>query len=214
MSVSYIGGMARTSNSAPVTRGRGRPREFDIEQALGRAIGVFCKRGFQGTSIGDLEEAMGLTAGSIYKAFKDKEALFAAALDRYIALRDAQLLGRLDACRTGRERVRELLIHYAELSCGRQGQLGCLIVGTAVGVALVDPQVAERIRARLKGFEARIGELVEGGKRDGSIPAAIDSAATARVLLCLLQGMRVIGKVGRRRDEMLAAVDVALRLID
>lgn len=214
MIISHIESMASTTGPARTPRGRGRPREFDVEQAIGRAVDVFCERGYHATSIGHLEEAMQLTAGSIYKAFKDKQAVFAAALERYISLRDAQLLARLDACRTGRERVREVLTHYAELSCGRRGQIGCLIVGTSVEVTVVDRHVAERIRTRLRDFEARITELIDGGKLDGSIPAAIDSAATARVLLCILQGMRVIGKLGRRRDEMLAAVDAAMRLID
>ena len=64
------------------TAPRGRPREFDIDDALDRAIPLFCGGGFHGTSLNDLADGMQLTQGSIYKAFKDKRSLFLAAMDR------------------------------------------------------------------------------------------------------------------------------------
>src|SRR6218665_3263436 len=80
--------MPTIPGSAPMDlpRSRGRPREFDRDEALDRAIRIFCQRGYHATSIGELGEAMGLTAGSIYKAFKDKRAVFLAALDRAIRI--------------------------------------------------------------------------------------------------------------------------------
>ncbi|WP_428115063.1 TetR/AcrR family transcriptional regulator, partial [Bradyrhizobium sp.] len=78
-----------TRSSLEKSRGPGRPREFDMDKALDRAIGVFRERGFHATSIGDLKDATDLTAGSIYKAFKDKRAVFLAAFDRYTSLRNA-----------------------------------------------------------------------------------------------------------------------------
>ena len=71
------------SSPALAARGRGRPREFDIDEALAKAILVFRERGYHATSIADLTAAMGLAAGSVYKAFKDKRAVFLAAFDRY-----------------------------------------------------------------------------------------------------------------------------------
>ena len=68
------------------SKSRGRPREFDIDEALDKAIPVLCGRGYHGTSINDLADAMQLTVGSIYKAFKDKRGVFLAALDRQSSL--------------------------------------------------------------------------------------------------------------------------------
>ncbi|MGG2478048.1 TetR/AcrR family transcriptional regulator, partial [Rhizobium sp. BR5] len=68
---------------SPEQRHRGRPREFDIERALDGAIRVFSRRGYHATSVGDLTDAMELAQGSLYKAFKDKKAIFIATMERY-----------------------------------------------------------------------------------------------------------------------------------
>ena len=203
-----------SSRARAAPRGPGRPREFDVDQAIDRAIVVFRERGYHATSISDLQDAMGLTAGSIYKAFKDKRAVFIAALDRYMALRDARLAQRLETARTGRERLRRLLTLHAEAAFGQEGRRGCLVVGSAVELALFDPEIAGRVTARLKSYESHIAQLIAEGQADRSIRATVDRHTTARVMLCILQGLRVVGKTGRSGDEMLAVVDTALRLVE
>src|SRR6202012_4020630 len=90
--LSLYGGMNKTASYLPVAaRPRGRPREFDMDKALDQAIRVFSEHGYHATSIGDLIDAMGLASGSIYKAFRDKRAVFLAALDRHILLRREQI---------------------------------------------------------------------------------------------------------------------------
>ncbi len=108
-------------------RSPGRPREFDLDQALDQAIAVFSERGYSGASIADLGKAMGLTAGSLYKAFADKQALFVAAFERYTALRLAKLDEAQATAPTGRERLRQVLVHYVVSSSGAEGRRGCLI---------------------------------------------------------------------------------------
>src|SRR5262249_22722715 len=95
--------------SATQARGPGRPREFDIEDALDKEVGVFCERGFHATSITDLSRAMELTAGSLYKAFKDKRDVFLAALDRQAGQRSRELLCAVEQGRDGRDRLRRAL---------------------------------------------------------------------------------------------------------
>ena len=94
--------MIRTAGlPAYAARPRGRPREFDIDKALDQAIRVFREHGYNATSIGDLISAMGLASGSIYKAFKDKRAVFLAAFDRYMSLRNDQLRQVADTTKGG-----------------------------------------------------------------------------------------------------------------
>ena len=83
--------MKKTSAAAatPPRKPRGRPRSFDRDAALGRAMEVFWTKGFEGTSINDLTEAMGINPPSLYAAFGDKERLFIEAIERYQAARDA-----------------------------------------------------------------------------------------------------------------------------
>jgi TetR/AcrR family transcriptional repressor of nem operon len=192
----------------------GRPREFDMGDALDKAVQVFCERGFHATSIADLMDAMGLTTGSIYKAFKDKRAVFIAALDRQMAQRACALREALDAAGSGRAKVRAALEVYASVSYGTQGRMGCLVVGTAVELATFDAEIAERVVDSLHKREKLLADLIRLGQSDGSIAAGVAVKPTARFMLCLLQGLRVVGKISPTRAEMQSAVDVAMKVFD
>lgn len=194
-------------------RSPGRPRKFDMDQALDQAIAVFSERGYQGTSISQLSEAMGLTAGSLYKAFADKRALFVAAFERYLALRNEVLRQALATVPTGREQVRQVLTYYAESSVGMPGRQGCLIVNSAMTLSVAEPEVADRVTWALQANEARLLTLVQLGQQDGSIAPALDCATVARLLLCVVQGMRVVGKTGRSSWEMRVLVDQAMKVL-
>ncbi len=174
---------------------------------------MFSEHGYHATSIGDLTAATGVTAGSLYKAFPDKHAVFLAALDRYLAVREQQVQARLATTRTGRERIQALLDLYAGWSHDAQGRRGCLVVGSAVELSTSDAEVAARVAGVLARYEKRLAGFVQLGLEDGSIPPHVDGAAAARVLLCVMQGMRVIGKTGRTRDDIMGMVETAMRVV-
>jgi AcrR family transcriptional regulator len=194
-------------------RSQGRPREFDMDDALDKAIGVFREHGFHATSVGDLADAMELASGSIYKAFRDKRAVFLAAFDRYASVRNEQIRRVAATGKTGIERLRAVLAFYVKSSQGAEGRRGCLVVGSAVEMAIFDPEIATRVTATLKKNEAFLAELIQQGQSDGSIPSGIDAENTARVMVCLTQGMRVVGKTGRPLPEPSAVVGIAMKLV-
>ena len=185
-----------------------------MNEALDKAVRVFCERGYHATSIADLTSAMELASGSIYKAFKDKRAIFLAAFDHYKAARDAQLREAIQRGGNGRERLRNALDFFAASSYGAQGQLGCLVVSGAAELATFDEEIAQRVTGSLGRSETMLGELIRQGQEDGSIPTTLDSQATARLILCVLQGMRVIGKAGRSKKDMQVVADAAMKLLD
>jgi AcrR family transcriptional regulator len=195
------------------TRTRGRPREFDRDAALDKALQVFAERGYHAASISELTEAMGLASGSVYKAFKDKRGIFLAAFDRYRTVRRGMLDARMAKVGTGREKIREVLAHYALSSHGAPGRCGCLVVSSANDLALFDVEAAERVAAAFTANEKLITDLLCLGQSDGSIAAEIDVAATARTLLCLTKGMRVVGKTGRSEEDMVAVAETAMKLL-
>jgi TetR/AcrR family transcriptional regulator, transcriptional repressor for nem operon len=196
-----------------MSRPRGRPREFDIDEALDRAIRVFCEQGYHGTSIPDLVSGMGLTSGSIYKAFEDKRAVFLAALDRYIVLRKEQIAAAAHSSKPARERLRDVLAFFVESSKGTEGRRGCMVVGSAVELAILDREVAARVNYSLRTNEAILADLIRRGQEDKSIPPGIDPDGTARVMVGLTQGLRVLGKSGRAPPDTFATVDIALKLL-
>jgi TetR/AcrR family transcriptional regulator, transcriptional repressor for nem operon len=205
--------MANNAFSFTTSPSRGRPREFDIDAALDKSVRVFRERGYHAASIADLTRAMELASGSVYKAFKDKRAVFLATFDREGKTRSEKLRRLLSTVKSGRDRLRIALNFYAESSHGVEGKRGCLIVGTAAELATLDGEVAQRVTAALRQSETLLVDLIRQGQADGSIPAGIDSRVTARLMLCLLQGMRVIGKTGRSRKEMMAVADAAMKLL-
>jgi TetR/AcrR family transcriptional repressor of nem operon len=209
----YCSRMAQIAKhiESPV-RARGRPREFDIDDALDKAVRVFSERGYHATSIGDLTAAMEIASGSIYKAFKDKRDVLLAAFDRYKATRNEQIRHVADTTKSGRERLRDVLVSYVEASQGSEGRRGCLVVGCTVELAGLDPVIAARVSASLKGNEAFLAELIRHGQADGSIPININADDTARLLVCLTQGLRVVGKTGRKL-EAAALIDIAMKML-
>src|SRR6202047_4987659 len=195
-------------------RGPGRPREFDLDEALDKAIGTCSENGYHATSLGKLTEAMEIAEGSLYKAFRDKRGVFLAAFERYVMLRSERLAQEVANTRTGRDKVRAILAAYAEYSHGKTGRRGCLVVGSAVDLASSDPEMAKRVAAVLASQERRLVAFIREGREDGSVSSRVDAAVTARLLLCVVQGMRVLGKTGRSREEMASLVDSALKLLD
>jgi TetR/AcrR family transcriptional regulator, transcriptional repressor for nem operon len=196
------------------TRAAGRPREFDIDTALDKAVAVFSERGYHGTAISDLREAMGLTAGSLYKAFKDKRAIFLAAFDRYKQVRNAALDEELELASDGRDGVRRMLAFYAEGAHGHAGRRGCLAVGVAVEMAIFDDEAAARVGRSMDRFEDTFEALIRRGQADGSVSRSIEPKATARLLLTVVQGLRVLGKTSPNREETFSVVDAAMKLLD
>jgi TetR/AcrR family transcriptional repressor of nem operon len=204
----------KISSSRPPLSARGRPREFDIDDALDKAIPVFCQRGFHGASLNDLADGMKLAQGSIYKAFKDKRGLFLAALDREEAIYKGNLIETVDKAKSGRDKLRAALLFYVELSQGMEGERGCLVVSTAVELASQDADIAKRVRDSFQRREVFIKSLIQLGQRDGSIPRYVDSEGTAWLMLFLFQGLRVVGKTGVTRKKLLGVVNAAVKALD
>ena len=136
-------------------------------------------RGYHGTSIGDLADAMQLTPGSLYKAFKDKQGILLAAFDRYRVLRSTKLKAAIAPHALGGDKIRAALHLYAEAACGDPGQRGCLVIATAAELAATDPVAAERVAVAHAANEAVTKDCILLGQADGSISADIDAADTA-----------------------------------
>lgn len=195
------------------TRSRGRPREFDMNAALDAALRVFSERGYHATSISDLAEAMSLAPGSIYKAFKDKRGIFVAAFTRYRQLGRRRLEAMVASAETGREKVFQMVMYYTERSHGESGRKGCLVVGGANDFALLDDETAAHVATAFAADEKLMADLIRFGQTDGTIPKTVDPDAAALAFLCFTKGLRVIGKTGRSRQEMVAAAEAAMKLV-
>jgi TetR/AcrR family transcriptional repressor of nem operon len=186
-----------------------RPREFDRDQALDRAVEVFWARGYERTSVEDLTESMGIQRGSLYAAFGDKHRLFLEALERYeerFYREMRELLGRTPA-REGIESVFRKVV--SECACDSGGK-GCFITNTAVALAEDDPETAARVRANLK----RVESAFESALRSARLPSGRDPRSLARFLTNGLQGLRVLSRCCVDVEVLEDVVDVTLSVLD
>lgn len=205
---------AKITESRPTQQGQtGRPREFDKDKALDAALAVFQSHGFEGASIARLSEAMGLTTGSIYKAFGDKTGLFLAAYAHYRAKRGQILAARLEKQQTGYEKTMEILRYYADLAHGESGNAGCLVITSAHDLANLNETAGDAVRVAFRENEARLLANITLGQKDGSIKTACDPHALAKMLLCLTSGMRVVGRIGASHDDMQQVTATAAKLL-
>src|SRR5258706_1134346 len=184
------------SHQTPVQLPRGRPRSFDTEAAVERAMGVFWSRGYHATALPDLLRATKLSRGSLYAAFGDKHSLFLRALDRYIADALTRMDIELDPRREPVDGLRAYLAGYVDRTSGASGRRGCLLVATAMELAGHDPDVQGRIGSFFKAMETKAAGALARAKVAGELAAGVEPASAARILVCFVEGLRVIGKSG------------------
>ena len=189
---------------------RGRPRSFDTEAAVERAMGVFWSRGYHATALPDLLRATKLSRGSLYAAFGDKHGLFLRALDRYIADALARMDVEFDPRRAPVAGLRAWLAGYVDRTSGANGRRGCLLVATAMELAGRDVEVDRRIAGFFKAMETRVADALARAKAAGELADGVEPVSAARLMVCFVEGLRVTGKTGPARSTSQATADALL----
>ncbi len=198
------------SRQTTVRLPRGRPRSFDMEAAVERAMHVFWSHGYHATALPDLLRATRLSRGSLYAAFGDKHSLFLRALDHYIA--DA--LTRMDSELAPRNEpvdgLRAFLAGYVDRTSGSNGRRGCLLVATAMELAGQDAEVHRRIAGFFKAMEAKVADTLSRAKTAGRLADGVEPSSAARILVCFVEGLRVVSKTAPPRTTSQATADALL----
>ena len=188
----------------------GRPRAFDVDEALDQALKVFWRRGYEGASLPDLTRAMGINRPSLYAAFGNKEALFRKALDRYNDGPAAYVREALEEP-TARAVVEALLRGAVEqLSSPRHPQ-GCLMVQGALSCGTTADPIRRELAARRAAVEAAIRRRFKRAISDGDLPADTAAGDLARYVSTVMYGMAVRAAGGASRKELLRVEKMALR---
>jgi AcrR family transcriptional regulator len=190
---------------------KGRPREFDCGEALDKALHVFWSRGYEGTSLSDLTEAMGISRPSLYAAFGNKEELFRRALDRYAEVAPGQIHREALALPTARAVVERLLRGFAETLTDPKHPPGCLAVQGALSCGEAAQAVKDALAARRAAGQAALRERLERAKAERDLPPDSDPAALARYVATVTQGMSVQAAGGTKRAELLEVAEMALK---
>lgn len=177
----------------------GRPRGFDIGDALEKAQGVFCRLGYDAASLSELTKAMGINSPSLYAAFGSKEGLFRAVMDRYAQQRVQDLEAGLDAP-TARDAVDHILAIAARLYTEDKGEVSWLVMrgGAACGC----PAIADDLSSRRDGIETALRKRFERAVQEGDLGERADPAALARYVMSVLTGMGIQAAEGASEEEL------------
>jgi AcrR family transcriptional regulator len=190
---------------------KGRPREFDVEEALAAALRVFWTKGYESASLTDLTDAMGITRPSLYAAFGNKEALFRKALDLYEREKLAYVAEALKAP-TSRQVAERLLNGALEMQTSDCNPKGCMRVIGSVSCSPEAASIREDLMARRKSSQDALCARLEQAKADGDLPEGCDVQGLCAYLGAILQGMSIQAGSGASKQQLEALVETSLAM--
>jgi AcrR family transcriptional regulator len=192
-----------------------RPREFDEAEIVARAMGVFWRKGFESTSVADLEDATGLQRGSLYGAFGNKHGLFLEALDLYTKSVLGGMRSRIHSADDPLEALRAFVRCGGE-DCKQEPSRsrGCMVGNSFQELAACDEVARGRLDAFRKDLTHIMAEGIRRAQSTGRFPKARDPDAVATALQCGMQGLALLAKSGPPPSVIDGAVHEILRLLD
>lgn len=188
---------------------RGRPREFDADQALDRATDVFWRQGYDGTSITDLTASMGINAPSLYAAFGNKRQIFDKVMDRYMQtrlVRRAQALSLDDPVEASRNYLQGVVLDATMPDHPK----GCLMVGGALVCSDANRDVADQLAGLRMDVRKDLQQLFARAIEAGRLPADADPVSLGAYVTAVAQGLSVDASDGASRHSLMKIVEVAL----
>ncbi|AHY51323.1 MULTISPECIES: TetR/AcrR family transcriptional regulator [Bradyrhizobium] len=193
--------------------GMGRPREFDAETALDQAMEVFWRHGYEGATIAQLTEAMGINPPSLYACFGNKEGLLKAALDRYTKLRGVWM-NEVVAAPTARDVAERMLMGIADKQTDPANPPGCLLVQGGIACGTGSENVPFELAARRAQNEDQLRDRFVRAKAEGDLKPSSDPAALARYVSAVSVGMGVMASSGSDREALRQVAIVAVQAVE
>ena len=188
---------------------RGRPRVFDPDEALDKALQIFWSRGYEGTSLAELTETLGVNKPSLYAAFGNKEELFMKALSRYTTGPVAFVREVINEP-SARAVAQRFLYEAADFLTQPSHPKGCMVVQGALSGGESAEMVKKVLIQYRAAYENLLTQRFEQAKQVGDLPGDANPQDLAKYLATLHQGMSVQATSGASKEELLAIADLAL----
>ncbi|MEO0602440.1 MAG: TetR/AcrR family transcriptional regulator [Myxococcota bacterium] len=192
----------------------GRPKQYERIELLDRAVELFRRQGFNGTSTAELADELGVNRKSMYAEFGSKQGLFEAVLERYSDHHLGRVIGPLESPEADADTIRTAFEGYARASEGRFSGLGCLMANTAVERAALDPGSGRFVRAYLDRLTAAFRNALSNAQRDGQIGGTADVDELASFFMMSLIGVAACLRAEASPKDMWAATRVATGVLD
>lgn len=189
-------------------------KQFNVDDALKKAMQAFWSKGYEATSMQDLVDTMGVNRGSIYDTFGDKRALYIEALKRYSNSEVTATLSKVRAGRNPREAIQALFDGLIADAVVKKSRDGCFLVNTALELAPHDTDIEKLVAKGFKAIQTYFRELITDGQALGEINLDINARDVARMLLAAMIGIRVISRSWPEKSLLNSIVAQAMALLD
>ena len=180
-------------------------KQFNTDDALRKAMEAFWAHGYEATSMQDLVTCMGINRGSIYATFGDKRALFIQALRRYDQIHRYDWAEQMARSRSPVEAILGLFDEAIEVALDSETRMGCLLVNTALELSPHDAEISEIVENSFAEMEAFFCRKLAEGVKSGEIAETVEPIDTARALLSLFIGLRVLAR-SRPNEAVLRSI--------
>ena len=202
------------TKSEPALKRRGRPRAYQPEIALGKALDLFRKGGFAATSLDDLSTATGMNRPSLYGAFGDKRELYIKSYARYRADARAAMLDIFRNDLPIRERLARIYAVALDIYLsGEAGPRGCFTVMTAASEAVADPEIRAMVLEGFCELDRAFAACFRLAKEKGELPEAADPVVLAQLASATIHTIAIRARAGVPRGELEAIVKGAVELM-
>jgi TetR/AcrR family transcriptional regulator, copper-responsive repressor len=201
--------VVRIDSPVPPRR-RGRPRTYEPEVALGKALDLFRKEGFAATSLDDLSAATGMNRPSLYGAFGDKRELFIKSYQRYREDARAAMAGIFRDELPIRQRLARIYAVALDIYLSGDSPRGCFTVMTAASEAVSDPDIRAMVLEGLAELDKAFAACFRRAKEKGELPASADPAVLAQIASSTIHTIAIRARAGTPRKELEAIVNGAI----
>ncbi|MBU5378023.1 TetR/AcrR family transcriptional regulator [Pantoea septica] len=196
-----------------VKKCRGRPKTFDRDAALDKALTLFWTHGYEGTSLSDLVAATGAKAPTLYAEFENKEGLFRAAMERYIERFSAERNAALqDESKSVAEAIEDWFRATAACFTNCDTPAGCFFICTSTALSSSSSEIAHMLRQQHDAQQQTLLDFLTARQQRGDIPAQVDILSLARYLACMLQGMSVRAREGAPKADLDNIIDTLMAM--
>lgn len=191
-----------------------RPKEFDRDTALRQAMATFWAKGYEGTSVADLIEAMGISRSSLYETFGDKRDLFREALNFYITFTSGKRAAVLAGATSVRQGLTDFFAGVVNFTLSPDFPGGCFLTNTATALGTLDEEIHAAIKLGMQSLEDDFFRFFAEGQQRGEIAADRDIRALARFFIGLVRGISVVARIHKDRNILEDMVKVGLEVLD
>lgn len=191
-----------------------RPKEFDRDTALRQAMATFWAKGYEGTSVADLTEAMGISRSSLYETFGDKQDLFREALDFYIAFTSKKRTAVLAGAASVKQGMTDFFAGVVSFTLSADFPGGCFFTNTATALGTLDEEIHIAIKLGTRSMEDDFFRFFARGQETNEIAPDRDIRALARFFVGLVRGISVIARINKDRKVLEDMVNVGLEVLD